>query len=76
MTETVKALPSVFVEQDLSSTELEFEFESGDRQTLRFPMPLFEKFMGRAAELVMSARSRASTTSDPRAVHGLFLRSR
>ena len=71
MVETVKALPHTFVAQDLSVVEMEFEFESGARQTLRFDMGLFEQFMGRAAQLIATARSRTLTKGDHLEVHVL-----
>ena len=74
MTETVRSMPHSFVEQDLSATELEFEFESGGLQNLRFPMELFERFMGRAAQLVATARSQTLATGDHLAIHGVTVR--
>ena len=69
MTEVVKSLPHIFVAEDLSFVELDFEFESEARQKLRFPMQLFEQFMGRAAQLVAVARSQTLATSDHLEIH-------
>ena len=46
MTETVASMPSTYVAQDMSIVELNFAYESGNSETLRFPMSLFERFMG------------------------------
>ncbi len=74
MAETVKSLPATFVAEDLSVVELEFEFESEARQKLRFPMQLFEQFMGRAAQLVAVARSRTLAIGDRLEIHAVQVR--